>query len=343
MLQRFILAWRLLAVALPLAWLVENPCLGGDETSASGVQNTEQDDRKGKEDVNLVFKTGGGTQLWTDHLHRDGYRIQQHALTGHWRLLDSKNVRRAWGSRAHCETTLEKLHPQTTETDSAKRVVILLHGLMRSRASMKSMESALVDPSRYQIVRFSYASTRSSIADHAQALRDVMEGMPGETEFSFVGHSMGGIVVRHLVGDLHRDDPGNLLKRCRSLVMLGPPNQGASIARRLARTGVFGLVSGKGALELGPRWSELQQRLATPPFPFAIVAGDLSHNPIRNPLVDGDGDLIVSVDEARLEGSEWFEIVPVVHSLLMNDKTVQKRTAEFIDQHWSRSPGVEQP
>ena len=74
-----------------------------------------------------------------------------------------------------------------------------------------------------------------------------MEGMPDETEFSFVGHSMGGIVVRHLVGDLQRDDPGDLLKRCRSLVMLGPPNQGASIARRLARTGVFGLVSGKGA------------------------------------------------------------------------------------------------
>ena len=84
-----------------------------------------------------------------------GYRIQQHALTGHWRLLDSKNVCRAWGSRAHCETTLEKLHPPTNETDSAKRVVILLHGLMRSRASMKSMESALLDPSRYQIVRFS--------------------------------------------------------------------------------------------------------------------------------------------------------------------------------------------
>jgi pimeloyl-ACP methyl ester carboxylesterase len=174
-----------------------------------------------------------------------------------------------------------------------------------------------------------------------------MEGMPGEPQFSFVSHSMGGIVVRHLVGDLQRDDPRDLLKRCRSLVMLGPPNQGASIARRLARTGVFGLLTGKAALELGPRWDEFQQRLATPPFPFAIVAGDLSHNPIRNPLVDGDSDLIVSVDEARLEGAEWFKVVPVMHSLLMNDETVQNLTAEFIAQHWSHDPddppGIQQP
>ena len=100
---------------------------------------------------------------------------------------------------------------------------------------------------------------------------------------------------------------------------------------------------GEGCVELGPRWHELQQRLATPSFPFAIVAGDLSHNPIRNPLVDGDGDLIVSVDEARLEGAEWFKIVPVVHSLLMNDETVQNLTAQFIDRHWNRSPSVQQP
>lgn len=284
--------------------------------------------------VNLAFKTGDGTQLWTDHLYRDGYRIQQHALTGHWRLLDSRNVRCASGSQAHCQTALEELRPRSDEPDSSKRVLILLHGLMRSRASMKSMERYLSDPSIDQIVRFSYASTRSSISEHAQALRDVMEGMPGESEFSFVGHSMGSIVVRHLIGDLQRDDPRDLLKRCRSFVMLGPPNQGASIARRLARTGVFGLLTGKSALELGPQWQALEQRLATPPFPFAIVAGDLSHNPIRNPLVDGDNDLIVSVDEARLEGAEWFKVVPVVHSLLMNDERVQNLTAEFIAQHW---------
>ncbi len=100
---------------------------------------------------------------------------------------------------------------------------------------------------------------------------------PPETQFSFVGHSMGNIVVRHLISDLQRDgDPHGVLDRCRSMVMLGPPNQGAAIARRLAPTGLYGILTGKGGLELGPDWEDFVQNLATPSFPFAIIAGDVS-------------------------------------------------------------------
>ena len=145
---------------------------------------------------------------------------------------------------------------------------------------------------------------------------------------------MGNIVVRHLVSDLGRDgDPQGLLSRCRSMVMLGPPNQGAAIARRLAPSGLYGIVTGKGGMELGPKWDEFVQHLATPPFPFAIIAGDVSMNTLRNPLVEGSSDFVVSVEEAKLKGAESFETVPVLHSFLMNDEKVQKTTIEFIRSH----------
>ena len=162
---------------------------------------------------------------------------------------------------------------------------------------------------------FAYASTRSSIGSHARALREVLEDYPQQTTFSFVGHSMGNIVIRHLLGDLERDgDPQGLLPRFRSMVMLGPPNQGSAIARRLAPTGLYGFLTGKGGLELGPEWKSFAENLATPDFPFAIIAGDISEKPIQNPLVAGSGDFVVTVEETELAGNQWLKTVPVVHS-----------------------------
>ena len=48
---------------------------------------------------------------------------------------------------------------------------------------------------------------RRSISDHARALKEVLENLPSHTELRFVGHSMGNIVVRHLIADLKKDDP----------------------------------------------------------------------------------------------------------------------------------------
>ena len=149
---------------------------------------------------------------------------------------------------------------------------------------------------------------------------------------------MGNIVTRHLVGDLQRDgDPKNVLPRCESMVMLGPPNQGAAIARRINATGIFDVITGKGCRELGSEWQAFADRLATPPFPFAIVAGDLSSNTIQNPLVDGASDFVVSIEEAQLEGAEQFYTVPVLHSFLMNNEKARELTIDFLLSHRSQS------
>lgn len=290
--------------------------------------------RLSKSRLNLGMKTGGGTQLWTDHLYRDGYRIQQNVLTAHWRLLDADDVRKAWGTRDHCQSVLDELHPRSPDAVAPAHVIVLLHGLMRTRHSMKPLERRLIEAGYPQVIRFSYASSRSSIGNHAAALRELLENLPASTPISFVGHSMGTIVVRHLVGDLQRQgDPQGLLSRCRSMVMLGPPNQGAAIARRLAPTGLYGIITGKGGLQLGPGWEEFVQHLATPPFPFAIIAGDLSEKRLQNPLVERSGDFIVGVEEAQLEGAESFQIVPVVHCWLMNDPAVMESTIDFLGSH----------
>lgn len=280
---------------------------------------------------NLPLKTTNFTQIWTDHRWRDGYRVQQNALTGHWRLIDADNYRRAWGNKQQCIEALNEKCPEQTG-QSAKHHVVMLHGLMRTCGSMKSLDKLLADNGMPHSIRFSYASTRGSIGDHAAALRELLENLPAEDTFSFVGHSMGNIVVRHTIGDLQTGgDPQQILPRCKSMVMLGPPNQGAMIAERLAPTKVFGWVTGEGGLELGAKWAELEPKLAVPPFPFHIIAGDVSP-PVANPLVDGEGDFVVSLEEAKLDGAASFNTVPVLHSFLMDNAAAMEKTLQLLKQ-----------
>ncbi|EMI16243.1 lipase [Rhodopirellula maiorica SM1] len=304
------------------------------------VPKTSTDDETSvTQSSSLAFlnKTAGGTQVWTDHAWVDGNRIQQNALTGHWRLLDPNNNRITWGTRQQCETRLAA-QTQASPAPHCERVVILLHGLMRTHHSMMQLEKDLKASDDAEIIRFSYASTRCSIGDHAAALRELLERLPEDTKISFVGHSMGNIVTRHLIGDLQRDgDPKNLLPRCESMVMLGPPNQGAAIARRINAAGIFDVITGKGCRELGSEWQAFADRLATPPFPFAIVAGDVSTTPIQNPLVDGASDFVVSIEEAQLEGAEEFHTVPALHSFLMNNEQARELTIDFLISHRTQS------
>lgn len=299
---------------------------------AIGQQESETVAKK----FNVVLPTAGGTQFWTDVEFRGGYRIQRNSLTGHYRILDSRNFRRGWGSETDAADWLEELCPEIPPP-AAKPIVVLIHGLMRTEGSMKSFEEALRADGYEQIIRFGYASTRSSLSESAVALRRVLAGQHPDVEFCFVGHSMGNIVMRHVIGDLQRDgDPEGILPRCRAMVMLGPPNHGAAIARRLGPTHVFEWVAGPGAMELGVGWEDVEDKLATPPFPFAIVAGKVESTAIDNPLVDGEGDFVVSLAEAQLEGAEAIHVVPVMHTFLMNDETVQTWTIEFLDSRLTR-------
>lgn len=281
---------------------------------------------------NLPLKTLDFTQIWTDYRWRDGFRVQQNALTKHWRLIDPANYRRAWGTKEQCLDALNEKCPQDANREPRHHVV-MLHGLMRTCGSMKPLETELAEIDIDHSIRFSYASTRGSVGQHAAALRELLEDLPEADTFSFVGHSMGNIVVRHTIGDLQTSgDPKQILPRCQTMVMLGPPNQGAMIAERLAPTKVFGWVTGQGGMELGALWEELEPKLSTPPFPFYIIAGDVT-TPIANPLVGGDGDFVVSIEEAQLDGAAGFYTVPVLHSFLMDNDDAMTKTIELLKQH----------
>jgi pimeloyl-ACP methyl ester carboxylesterase len=277
---------------------------------------------------NIKTPTLGGKQLWTDHLWRQGWRVQQNAMTGHWRLLDPNNMRHAWGTRLSCEAALEDAQPDNKIVGA--EVVILLHGLLRTTGSLMELGEHIEEKTGITLLYFQYASTRTTISEHASALREVVAGLPADTKIRFVGHSMGNIVVRHALGDWQRAGDRQTLDRVQQVIMLGPPNHGASLARQLAKTSVFGWIVGRGGLELGPQWNDFEANLAIPHCPFGIIAGHIPETYVQNPLVEGASDFIVTVDEARLPGAADFLEVPHMHSFLMEQTDVQPAVVAFL-------------
>lgn len=305
-------------------------CLVAWLATFGAVAGQEAESKRGH--LNVPMRTLGGQQFWTDHRWWHGWRLQHNLFTGHWRLIDERDIRRAWGSRDACLAALTRRQAEVTVPEPPNSVVVLLHGLMRSSDSMAPMATAFSARGDSLPISFSYASTQSSIEDHAAALREWVEHLPGQPKVSFVGHSLGNIVVRRTIALWQRDgDPERVLSRLHRVVMLGPPNQGSSIARRLATLGLFEKVTGTSGQELGAVWDDLQQRLATPPCPFCIVAGDLSESSLKNPLLAGKSDFVVTLEETRLDGAAEYVTLPVLHSFLMSDSAAQAATLRFIE------------
>lgn len=350
-------------------------------SSAVLAQQPDPDDKTPATDggdtplnFNLVAATLGGTQVWTDEFLCGEYRIQRNVLSGHYRLLDDHDQRLAWGTEAQCRTRFQHVVAEQRLRPVRGKVVILLHGLGRSKAVLAPMADYLRADGGYTPLRFGYASTREGIEQHAEALRKVIDGLGEVEELNFVGHSLGNIVLRHYLADEAAQraaaDPAFQSKRSvparseappidakpvgdgptpaqrpapRRIVMLGPPNNGAMIAKRLHGTGVFGLVTGRSGEALGGNWDQLVGNLATPSCEFGIVAGGTGDGRGHNPLLPGDDDLVVRVEETKLRGARDFLLVPFRHSQMLAEPKVQEAVLRFLRSGHFREQGDREP
>ncbi|MEO8496528.1 MAG: alpha/beta hydrolase [Planctomycetota bacterium] len=294
---------------------------------------------------NVEGPTFGGKQLWTDELIFHEWRIQRNVWTGHYRLLDDEDYRRTWGSFEECRETLDALKRELSLPPMRGKVVVALHGLLRSRQSMQGICDYFHEHGDYTIVSFSYASSRNELDQHAKSFARVMRHLgPEVTEINLVAHSLGNLVIRHYLGDQTKPDEGKLPDpRIKRIVMLAPPNNGAEFARKFADNKIFQTIWGKTGLELANEWESLERRLAVPSCEFAIIAGGKGEPSGSNPLLTGDDDFVVSVEETRLPGASDFRMLPVLHSSIMDDEKVRECALLFFRHGYLVSADQRQP
>jgi hypothetical protein len=202
-------------------------------------------------------------------------------------------------------------------------VVVLQHGLFRTAASLGRLERALAAHG-YEVLNPGYASTRGPVAAHAEALAAAVAARAARgpvAAWSFVGHSLGGLVVTEY---LRRADS----VRPRAVVTIGAPLAGAVLADLRKNWFVFRLAMGSAAAyELSPG-DPLHRR----PLPyceaFGAIAGQIAG--AGHPAIPGPDDGTVGVAEALPAAAAARTIVPVGHTWLPSAAPVIGAVLHFL-------------
>lgn len=270
------------------------------------------------------FFTLGGKQLWADEFVSAGYRIQENVVSHHHRLLDPDDVRIAWGTWSHCKERFDRLREQKGLRVPSRHLVLLLHGVFRSKDSFGPMTRAL-RRAGYDAEPVNYPSTRRDLRAHAEQVRRILERAEGVDRVSFVCHSMGGIVARMVLGE--PDAPWRATVQPHRLVMIATPNRGAEIAEQLADVPVFELAAGPSVRQLH---RDRIIDVPLPTVPFGTIAGGRGDPRGYNPLLTGDDDFTVTVDSVQLDGAEDHLVVQALHTFIMVKPEVIAATLRYL-------------
>ena len=207
----------------------------------------------------------------------------------------------------------------------AKECVVLLHGLARSSASMKTLEKRLL-AENYLVANINYPSTRHSIDELSELAvqQGIDQCQSSQAEkINFVTHSLGGILVR-----MYMNKHG--LANAGRIVMLGPPNQGSEVVDRLKNMPGYEWINGPAGMQLGTGVTDIPRSLGAVNFELGVIAGTKSINLVLSSYLPDPDDGKVSVESAKVEGMKDFITVPVSHPFLMQRKQVIEQTVYFL-------------
>jgi hypothetical protein len=263
---------------------------------------------------------------WSDELVRHDWRLQRRPGTDECRILDPQEQVVCSGSGDECRRRFATLEASGRIEPLSGPAVIVLHGLGEGRQAMQPLVEHLRASLDATVLAFGYASTKAAIADHGQALASVVAGLPAGTRISFVGHSLGNLVVRSWIGQAAAPH----LEQLDRVVMLGPPNQGSELAKKAAQVWMLAALSQGAARDLVVDWEAVAPNLPAPSCPFGIVAGGTGDDAGYSRLLDGDDDAVVTVAETKLDGADDFFLVPVRHAAMMKSPTVQDAVTAFL-------------
>ncbi len=202
--------------------------------------------------------------------------------------------------------------------------VILLHGLVRTRRSMRPL-AVYLERRGYAVVNVGYPSRRHPIETLAHgAIPPAVAAMRnrGVGVIHWVTHSMGGILLRAYLAAAPPAEMGRA-------VMLSPPNQGSEIVDLFCRSAWFQWLFGPAGCQLQTGAEGLPARLGPATFPVGILTGDRPAVGLAH-LFPGPSDGKVSVARAQLDGMTDFLVLPYGHSLIMRHRTVQEQVLHFL-------------
>lgn len=199
-------------------------------------------------------------------------------------------------------------------------ITVLVHGIWMHGVLMQVM-ARMLQKKGFRTRSVSYDFLTSSPAENACALHDQIAAL-GAGSVNLVGHSLGGIVILHL---LHQF-PDIAINR---IVLIGSPVRGSSLARRVHESSLLRPFLGRsveqGLLGGAPGY--------TSNYPLGIITGT-GRLGLAALLASGDqnedSDGVVKASETRLENATDRISLPLTHSTLIFSERCTEYVARFL-------------
>ncbi|MBX2883329.1 MAG: alpha/beta fold hydrolase [Granulosicoccus sp.] len=197
-------------------------------------------------------------------------------------------------------------------------ITVLVHGLWMHGAVMRAM-GRMLEAHGFRTYSLSYDFLNRSPEENAQQLYRKI-GELGARRVNLVGHSLGGIVVLHLLHQYPHDGIGKI-------VLIGSPVRGSSVARRVyqnrALRGFLGRSVEKGLLGGAPKFD------ANLPLGIITGSGGLALTALLYPA-GAESDGVVLQSETLIDQAMDRITIEKSHSTLIFSRRCAELVANFL-------------
>ncbi len=213
----------------------------------------------------------------------------------------------------------------TSTRPKNKEFVVFIHGFADRPYTMWKIEKQL-QKEGYSVLNFDYSSTKWTMDTIVVRLHDeIVDKCKNAEKIHFVTHSYGGLIIRAYLSQYLAEIYGRL-------VMIAPLNQGSIIVEQFEDVPVFKKIYGPVLEKLGKDPDDYFMKYPIPEIPFGIIAGGLNNKYGFNPLIPGDDDGTLAVEETKLQGCQDFILKPGLHSTLLWQNEVIKQIILFLEE-----------
>lgn len=201
----------------------------------------------------------------------------------------------------------------------SKEAVILIHGLYLNSLVMKNIEVDL-ENSGYKVYSYDYHTLNFDDIKDVEKLRNFIKNNITEHKLHYIGHSMGGLLIRLYLNKYYRD------KKNGRVITLGTPHNTSNIAKKIKNSPFKVLIGSAGNYVLTEK---------IPDFPSVVEFGciigtqNIGLLNIISPE-ENEGDGVVSLKEAKIKSCKHYCYINTTHTGLLFNGKVNKNILYFL-------------
>ncbi len=195
--------------------------------------------------------------------------------------------------------------------------LILIHGLFHSPWFMRQL-NAYYQNNGYQVHLLQYATLHDEMHHHMQRLEQIVQTIPTKAHIDFVGHSMGGLIIRQYASLRPERFTGRV-------VTLGTPHQGSFVAA-WAQQYMPWLMGKSFSSALNgnvPQWENTCE--------LGSLAGNKKNEIGYFILPNQPHDGLVLVSETIVQNATDHIILPIHHNGMRHDLSTMQQSLHFLN------------